>query len=438
MLNGLEKHILNQQRSRCGQPLANLLARGKATVIVMMCLLPICTQAAQDDEAQTVEFPVWARTWSGFIGKNSVEVRLDRIGDKLSGTYCYQPCTGDKRYRLILKGSLDDQSATLSERDAGAINTAERVTGTWKMATLNGDATGAWTSSDGKTVLPIKLSLPPTTKPFPYDIHLVADALPEQDAGCSSSPPHVSKIRLYENGRLAQELPTDSRGTCSIFLPSIVDANFDGWADLHIAQFLPAGPNIPYQTWLFDPKTRQFVDAPDGLQEVTSPVFDPVHKQVWTAWRASCCEHGVTTYRWHGKDLQEVQTASSYLLPVTDGGRRRYCYVTPAYVDGRIEYPDRVEQSDRSLTLTLTDMTSCDTSWGFPERTWIDVWKRDARSGALKLLRRENVRWQRTQTAKGMRYCPEVPFFANGKIQRLVLNDDPEQCSESDPAQPQP
>lgn len=44
-------------------------------------------------------------------------------------------------------------------------------------------------------------------------------------------------------------------------------------------QKLPAGPNIPEQTWLYDPSTQRFVDAPASYQEITSPEPDAEYKQ---------------------------------------------------------------------------------------------------------------------------------------------------------------
>ncbi|MDR5665090.1 hypothetical protein KPA97_50095, partial [Burkholderia cenocepacia] len=96
-----------------------------------------------------------------------------------------------------------------------------------------------------------------------------------------------------------------------------------------------------------------------GLQDITSPDFDPVHRIVWTSWRASCCEHGVTTYRWQGNDVKEVDSASSYLLPVLDGNTRRYCYIVPGYGNGHIEYPQRIEQTDTGLRSTLGALKDC-------------------------------------------------------------------------------
>jgi hypothetical protein len=249
----------------------------------------------------------------------------------------------------------------------------------------------------------------------------------------SDDAPYVSAIRIYRNGRLAQELATDSQGPGSVFIPSLVDANFDGFPDLTIDLGLPAGPNIPQQTWLFDPRTQRFVDAPETLQGITSPEFDKKFETIVSQWRNGCCEHGVTTYRWDGKQLKEAATASSVQLPVLVGQKILYCYTIPEYRDGRIEFPDRVEQVGDRLTLTFDDFSDCEAERLAASSNEIAIWKRDA-AGNLKIARTERMAWRPVDTPAGHRYCPEIPYFANGRIERKVLRDDLEEnCSETAP-----
>ncbi|RQR53775.1 nitrite reductase [Burkholderia sp. Bp9125] len=412
-----------------------ILFRAIAAACAIAALHVGTATATTPQPTDTVELPFWMHEWSGTIGTKRVEVSLTRTGDTVSGTYCYLPCTLDKRNRLRLEGKLDAQRAQLSERDIGARSNPQRATGRWDMRSLDETATGTWLSPDGKRALPIALSQSHTDKPFPYEIRLVASGVPN-DGSCSDSA-SVSAIRLYDKGRLVQTLPTASVGPCGLFTPDIVDANFDGWPDLMLAQSLGASPNIPYQTWLFDPKTRRFVDAPPKLQDITSPDFDPAHRIIWTSWRASCCDHGVTTYRWQGSDVTEIDTQSSHILPILDGDTRRYCYVIPEYGDGYIEYPQRIEQTGAGLKSTIRDLEGCDIGApSFLERTYVDIWKPGAAGHAPKVLRTEEVRWKRTQIAGEPRFCPEVPFYDHGRIRRIVLRDDPEQCSTTDPKQP--
>ncbi|WP_462380878.1 XAC2610-related protein [Pseudomonas sp. Marseille-QA0892] len=386
--------------------------------------------------ADLVEFSAWSRSWTGTLGSKGVEVTLARVANGLSGSYCYQPCAAETRYRLKLNGRIEGEQAELTERD---VSNRAVTTGIWHITSLRSDIAGSWMSPDGKRTLPLKLSRTQDELEarFPFEIRLLADALPEEeDDGCPT-PPTVSGIRLYKDGEPVQTLATESHGTCSLFLPELIDANFDGWPDLSIDEFLPAGPNVPHQTWLYDPKTERFVDAPAMLQGITSPEFDPVHQMIYSYWRSSCCEHGVTTYRWQGDDVVEVDNQSSYFLPIMDGTTRHTCYIAPAYVNGFIEFLGRIEQAaDGQLTLHGIAPEHCDHDEdAFLERTYIDIWK-PARPGERPTrLRTEAVEWVKTDTREGPRYCPEVPYYDNGRIRRVVLNDNSGLCTEQSPSQ---
>jgi hypothetical protein len=406
-----------------------------ASVSILLACAPAsaATASTAARAEPTVEFPVWSDAWAGTLGNRHIEVALSRVADTLSGTYCYAPCAADTRYRLSLKGSSGTQGASLSERDIGAVSNPDRVTGTWKMNRFVETASGTWTSPDGKRTLPVSLARKHDGKRFPYDVRLVANTLPG-DGSCDDTP-HVTAIRLYDHARLVQTLETDSQGTCGIFTPEFVDVNFDGWPDLMLAQSMGAGPNIPYQMWIFNPKTRRFVDAPPTLQAITSPSFDPVHRIIWASWRASAAEHGVTTYRWQGNDVTEIDSATSYLLPVLDGNTRRYCYMVPDYGDGFISFPQRIEQTASGvLRSTLPAPKDCETDDSpFPARTYIDVWKAAPAGHAPTLVRTEAVKWKPAPTRAGRKFCPEVPFYDHGTIRRILLRDDPDQCSDTDP-----
>lgn len=406
-------------------------------VILAAFWLPALHASTTEAAAASVEFPVWSHSFVGALGSKQVEVSLSRVADNLSGSYCYQPCSNQTRIQLVLEGQVQGNGAELIERDR---KNKAATTGIWQIESLKEGITGTWVSPDGKRRLPLALrraeSEDELQARFPYEIRLLADALPEPEGEGCPTPPLVSAIRLYKDGVLSQSLETESQGTCSIFTPVLFDANFDGWPDLSIAQFLPAGPNIPHQTWLYDPEVGRFVDAPATLQGITSPDFDPEHQIVYSFWRASCCEHGVSIYRWKGAELHEVDTRSSYLLPVMEGDTRRLCYITPGYAEGFIEYPGRVEQSaDGRLRLHQIDLKTCEIDdWAFLDRTYIDIWKPAKPGEKPVLLRSENVVWKSTETSAGQRYCPEVPYFDSGRIQRTVLSDDPDLCRADDPA----
>jgi hypothetical protein len=374
-----------------------------------------------------VEFTVWERVLSGTLGTKPISVALTRIAGGVSGWYCYAPCSDKTRQQLQLTGTVKANTLKLTEHDSQSAK--HIVTGRWTV-NLDGDnVSGNWTSPDGRKTFPVHLR---DTQPVPFELRLVADAMPKETDG-SDDAPHVSAIRIYRNGRLAQELATDSQGPGRVYIPSLVDANFDGFPDLTIALSLPAGPNIPQQAWLFDPRTQRFVDAPETLQGITSPEFDKKFKTIVSQWRNGCCEHGVTTYRWDGGRLKEAATASSVQLPVLVGQKILYCYTIPEYRDGRIEFPDRVEQVGDRLTLTFEDFSSCEPQALSTASGDIAVWKRDA-AGELKVVRTESTAWKPVDTPNGRRYCPEIPYFADGRIERKVMRDHPDEgCSDTAP-----
>ncbi|WP_282875713.1 XAC2610-related protein [Pseudomonas peli] len=405
-------------------------------LILALVWLPSLPVSAEQVPASSVEFPVWSRSWVGTLGSKQVEVALNRTADGLSGSYCYQPCRAETRRQLVLNGRIRGEGAALTERDSGD-GAAE--TGTWRIKSFENVITGTWISPNGERMLPLALSQTQDDLKarFPYEIRLLADALPEEEGDGCPTPPLVSAIRLYKDGALIQTLETESQGTCSVFTPYLIDANFDGWPDLSLAMFLPAGPNIPSQYWLYDPTTGRFVDAPAGLQGISSAEFDPVHRIVYSYWRASCCEHGVSTYRWTDGDVEEIDSQSSYFMPLVDGSERRLCYITPSYQNGEIEFISRVEQTgDGSLKLRQVEPKTCDIdAWVFLERTYIDIWQPSQNGQKPTRLRTEEIAWKQTETSVGQRFCPEVPFFDSGRIRRVVLSESPDLCSEQDPQQ---
>jgi hypothetical protein len=128
----------------------------------------------------------------------------------------------------------------------------------------------------------------------------------------------ISSISMTRkaDGKVIQVItPPENTGSCGmppdqIFI--IQDMNFDGFNDFRILQFLPAAPNEPYYFWMFDTTTQLF-RRDTTLEDITSPNFDNVKKEVVSSWRASCCEHGSSTYKYiHGRitlvdEFSEVQ-----------------------------------------------------------------------------------------------------------------------------------
>jgi hypothetical protein len=397
----------------------------RTCLLALMCLCTAYLPTGADAKTAGVEFVVWSRSYTGTLGRKTIEVQLERTASHVTGSYCYTSCKAETRQALQLNGTLKGEGLQLTETNGDG--DAAPKTGLWMLNLAGSVASGTWTSPDGQHHLPVALTTPPDS--FPYEIHLVANALPTGD-DCSDTPA-VSEIRLYRNGKLFQSLPTDSQGTCSIFTPQVVDMNFDGHPDLMIAQTLPAAPNIPYDMWLYDPASGKFVPAPPTLTDITSPEFDPVHHKVWNFWRSSCCDHGINIYEWKNGDLSQSDSGESYFLPVRVSQTDYYCYIMPDYVDGHVEYPGAVQSDAQGKLTTDADLSGCDLGPNMLERTHIDVWK-TAPAGAPVLADTEDISWQKTQIAGGTRYCPVVPFLNGGRIQPALLTD-PDLCATDDP-----
>lgn len=78
-----------------------------------------------------------------------------------------------------------------------------------------------------------------------------------------------------------------------------LDLNFDGYLDIRVIQFIPAGPNTPYQNWLWSPTAGKFVANP-ALDKITSPQFDADEQEIISHWRSSAAEHGSDIYAYDG------------------------------------------------------------------------------------------------------------------------------------------
>lgn len=72
------------------------------------------------------------------------------------------------------------------------------------------------------------------------------------------------------------------------------DMNYDGNDDFRIVKNQPAGPNIPYIYYIYDPATRKFVYN-EAYGKVTSPEF-PGNSEIRSQWRESAAKWGIDTY----------------------------------------------------------------------------------------------------------------------------------------------
>ncbi|ALM83315.1 hypothetical protein [Bordetella sp. N] len=434
---GLDKFRLAANRS--SRLIKGLTRTGAAFMLLTLAALAPTAHAAPDAHqtapaaakpaasTATVEFPAWAADYQGKIGNRNIRVSLQRVADHVSGNYCYEPCDANKILKLRLDGTWQANGTAMKEYDQSTSGKEHPVTGRWDMRPDGAGWTGTWASPDGKRSLPLTLSVTSGAHAFPYEVRLAADRMPASSGDCATDVPHVTQIRLYNDGQLVQTLPTDSQGTCRIFVPQTDDINFDGWPDLTLGQFLPAGPNIPTSAWIYDPATGKFDDVSAAMENMTSPNFDAANKLIWDFQRGSCCDHYVTIAKWKGKELVQVEQGESFYQPVRIKGQMRYCYVMPTYRNGHVEYPDATwNAGDRLLQRNPAD---CENeppdSW---DRVHMEVYLRDTRTGEISHEYSEKVQMETTQIKGKTMQCPYVQLLDNGKVDAVSLKD-PDYCT---------
>lgn len=396
------------------------------------------TPESREPQASPVELVVWQRSgFEGRIGDEPVRVTfLRRIGDDVDGRYCSGACEPQSD-TLLLSGTWRDGGLSL---DASTLDATgkPRTTGHWRLQPEGSGWRGEWRSADGQRALPATLTAVDADI-SPYELRVLADFLPgtSDEDSCDAQSPPVSEIRVYRDGALLQTLETATVGTCSMFVPQQIDMDFDGHPDITIALTQPAGPNVPQQSWLFDPRAGRYVDAPASLQHLTSPEFDPEHRIVYSFWRGSCCSHGVDTYRWKDGDLEAVDRQESHQVPVLRAGKLGYLYSVPRYVDGAIVYSPRVvRRQDGTLMLEGADAASLkleDGPFFWNESLAVDVYAVDA-AGASRRERVETMRWRRIKDAAGLRWCPDLAAYDIDR-HRIVRQrvDTPESCTDTAP-----
>lgn len=117
-------------------------------------------------------------------------------------------------------------------------------------------------------------------------------------------------------------LDTSTPQTPGVAPLETVDMNFDGYLDIRLIEFQPAGPNTPYLNWLFDPATGRFVES-RALNEIPAPEFDAAKRQIRSSWRAGATRYGTDVYVYDQgkpvavrKEIKEYQGPGVYTLRV--------------------------------------------------------------------------------------------------------------------------
>ena len=125
-----------------------------------------------------------------------------------------------------------------------------------------------------------------------------------------SSPNNVTRVQLSngENGKLFQALEVNAKPVVDLETVGVLfmDFNFDGIEDFALMEILPAGPNVPYLYYLYDPKTQRF-EYNKALSRITSPEIEREAQQISSSWRNGAANHGKDMYVWQGNELVLVE-----------------------------------------------------------------------------------------------------------------------------------
>ncbi|NJW55274.1 XAC2610-related protein, partial [Salinimicrobium oceani] len=100
---------------------------------------------------------------------------------------------------------------------------------------------------------------------------------------CEEQDCQISKIQVLKNGVLKQSIKPGKNNFRKTFpvdqLFLTEDMNFDGRTDFRLIEFLPAGPNIPYLYWIYNPEQDLF-EANSAYTEIIFPDFDNEKKEI--------------------------------------------------------------------------------------------------------------------------------------------------------------
>lgn len=130
------------------------------------------------------------KTFRGIIGKNSIEMKLQRDGENLSGTYFYEGIGQN----LTLKGRVDSPKGTLSLEEFDA---SGKQTG--KFACKLTDESdrepatrieGQWSRPDGKQVTPVDLT--DQHIEFTKNLQVVSKSIRERKPSINASYPQIT------------------------------------------------------------------------------------------------------------------------------------------------------------------------------------------------------------------------------------------------------
>jgi hypothetical protein len=169
------------------------------------------------------------------------------------------------------------------------------------------------TAASGGHAITIKARIHPDLPEASFT--LVADSAPEPAGVLHVRAIEIRRGNVAEPAQRIEGLATDSPWSATAPPFEVLDMNFDGYGDIRLVGSRPAGPNVPYLNWLYDPASGRFVES-RALNEITSPRFDSTARELRSDWRDSATRYGTDIYAFReGQLLPLRREAKNYKRP---------------------------------------------------------------------------------------------------------------------------
>jgi len=156
-----------------------------------------------------------------------------------------------------------------------------------------------------------------------YSLTLIGDQAEGNSETLRAKKIEIRRGDATEPFQVIQGLDVETSLTSGAPGISVIDMNFDGYRDFRLMELQPAGPNVPYLNWLFDPASGRFTDS-RVLNQITSPQFDSAKREIRSDWRDGPDRYGTDIYVYKQgepvlvrKESKEYQRPGVYLSKIS-------------------------------------------------------------------------------------------------------------------------
>ncbi|RPI41563.1 MAG: hypothetical protein EHM59_19865 [Betaproteobacteria bacterium] len=207
-------------------------------------------------------------------------------------------------------------------------------------------AAGAPSANDATVRHRIHPSLPEFT------FTLVGSHPAESDGVIRVRSIEIRRGAAAEPAQVIDGLDTETPVAAGAPALEVLDMNFDGYQDIRIVQFRPAGPNVPYLNWLFDPVSGRFLENRE-LNEIPSASFDPATREIRSSWRDGATRYGTHSYVFaEGRPVLVRKEERAYQAP------GRYVLTVSRFLDGAWKTVEQREVREAEEAKGVKDPTA--------------------------------------------------------------------------------